>query len=116
MSELMIHTQLLRRSDGEGSNHQHRCCREKNWSKYQGATRQEELKDVQGYAGNNTPGATLGDVMREKLGGLVGGGSAEAEEAQASAEPAPTKTSEAPEAPEADSADAEGTATSTSGD
>ena len=37
-----------------------------------GATRQEELKDVQGYAGGNTPGATLGDVMREKLGGLVG--------------------------------------------
>ena len=40
------------------------------------ATRQQELADAQGYvAGQNTGGATLGDLMREKLGDLGVGAS-----------------------------------------
>ena len=39
-----------------------------------GAVRAQEMADAQGYAvGSNTGGATLGDVMRGKLGDLAGG-------------------------------------------
>jgi small subunit ribosomal protein S1 len=38
-----------------------------------GATRAKEMADVQGYASPNAGGATLGDVMRGKLGKLKGG-------------------------------------------
>ncbi|HUS67476.1 MAG TPA: S1 RNA-binding domain-containing protein, partial [Kofleriaceae bacterium] len=39
-----------------------------------GAVRAQEMADAQGYTvGNNTGGATLGDVMRGKLGDLAGG-------------------------------------------
>ena len=35
-----------------------------------GAARAKESADAQGYSGANAGGATLGDVMRGKLGGL----------------------------------------------
>jgi small subunit ribosomal protein S1 len=44
------------------------------------ATRQQELADAQGYvAGQKAGGATLGDVMRQKLGDLAVGGDEKAE-------------------------------------
>ncbi|HKE17210.1 MAG TPA: 30S ribosomal protein S1 [Kofleriaceae bacterium] len=43
-----------------------------------GAIRAQEMADAQGYTvGSNTGGATLGDVMRGKLGDLAGGGKPE---------------------------------------
>ena len=43
-----------------------------------GAVRAQEMADAQGYVvGSNTGGATLGDVMRGKLGDLAGGGKKE---------------------------------------
>ena len=37
------------------------------------ASRSNELAEAQGYKGGQAAGATLGDVMRDKLAGLGGG-------------------------------------------